>query len=127
MGKKVLIIDDDKVDQKAIQRLLETSGGYTVFTAETGEEGVEKAETEKPDLIIIDTLLPGMSGPDACRQIKRTASNARIIITTGSVDAVDAYNARKAGADDYVVKAFDYSTLVEALRKIDQDYEPRYP
>ncbi len=123
--KKVLIIDDDTVDQLAIRRLLEKSGFYDVVCASTGEEGVKKTETEKPDVVIVDTLLPGMNGPDTCREIKR-GSNTKVIITTGSVDAVDAYNARKAGADDYVVKAFDFSTLVDAIEKISREHESRY-
>jgi DNA-binding response OmpR family regulator len=126
MSKKVLIIDDDKVDQMTIRRLLEKAGLTDIQTASTGEDGIKVVQSEKPDFIIIDTILPGISGPDTCRAIKQI-SDAKIIITTGSVDAVDAYNARKAGADDYVVKAFDYSSLVDAVQKIFREHEPRYP
>lgn len=118
MNKKVLVIDDDKVDQLSMRRALSNKGKFEVICASSAEEGVTLAREQKPDIVIIDTLLPGMNGPDACRKIKSEGSVIKVILTTGSVDAVDAYNARKAGADDYVVKAFDLTPLVDAVQRL---------
>ena len=120
MGKKMLIIDDNKQDRMIAQRFLNKAGFQQILMAETGEEGLKKVESDKPDLIIIDTLLPGINGFEVCHQIRETHSptNPKIIIMTGSIDAVDAVEARKAGADDYCVKTSDGSPLIEAVKKL---------
>ncbi len=119
MAKKILIIDDNEQDRKIIGRVLAKAGFKNVSAAETGEDGVKRAKSEKPDLIVLDTVLPGMSGFETCREIRKSLSSkqVKIIITTGAVDAVDAGKAREAGADDYVVKTSNFSYLVEAIKK----------
>jgi DNA-binding response OmpR family regulator len=120
MSKKLLIIDDNEQDRKIMERFLRKSGYQDIVTAETGEEGVEKSESEKPDLVIIDTMLPGINGFQACEQIrqKRGPDTPKIIVMTGSVDAIDAVKARKSGADDYCVKTSDSSPLLEAVKTL---------
>lgn len=120
MGKKVLIIDDNEQDRKIMQRYLKRSGYEDVLMAGSGEEGVGKAESEKPDLIVIDTLLPGINGFETCKQIRERLSPdaAKIIVMTGSVDAVDAVKAKRSGADDYCVKTSDAAPLLEAVKNI---------
>lgn len=119
MEKKLLIIDDSEQDRKIMRRFLSKAGFDDIAMAETGELGVEKAVSQKPDIIILDTLLPGINGFEVCRRIREAAgSHSKIIIMTGNVDAIDAVEARKAGADDYCVKTSDYGPMVEAAKKL---------
>lgn len=84
----------------------------------TGEEGIEKAQQEKPDLIILDTVLPDMDGFEVCKKLRNSRmSGANIVITTGFVDAVDAGLAHSVGANDHVVKTVNMSHLMETIQK----------
>lgn len=81
---------------------------------------MKKAETEKPNLVIIDTLLPDIDGFEVCRRIKAAKGkpSPAVIVITGFIDAVDAVKAKKMGADDYCVKTSDFSQLVGAAKKL---------
>ena len=119
MGRKILIIEDNEDDQLIIKRYLNKTGYEEIAFAFNGQEGIEKAKTEKPDLIILDTLLPDTDGFSICKQIKKIKGlTAKIIINTGNIDAVDAGKAREAGADDYTVKTSDCLPLMEAIKKL---------
>lgn len=120
MDKKILVIDDNKQDRMILKRFLDRTGYEQISMAESGEEGLKKAIAEKPDLVITDTLLPGMDGFEVCRQIKESmAPDApKVIVMTGTIDAVDAVKARKMGADDYCVKTADGAPLVEAVKNL---------
>ncbi len=120
MAKKILIIDDTETDQKIIQRYLNKAGYDDVIVAVTGEEGVAKAASEKPDLVIADTNMPGIDGFETCRLIREAAEGEfpKIIVTTGAIDAVDAIKARKSGADDYCVKSSDSTQVVTAVKNL---------
>jgi twitching motility two-component system response regulator PilH len=120
MGKKILIIEDTEDDLIIIMRYLMRAGYADIISADNAGDGVRKALEEKPDLVISDTLLPGRSGFDVCAQIKERSGGSppKMIIMTGSVDAVDAVKARRAGADDYCAKASDCAPLLAAVKKI---------
>jgi DNA-binding response OmpR family regulator len=120
MANKILIIDDSEQDRKIIKRFLNKAGYEDILTAETGEEGIGKALSERPDLIILDTMLPGSSGFEICRLIRESqgSNNPKIIIVTGTIDAVDAVKARKMGASDYCVKTSDCAPLIETVKSL---------
>lgn len=120
MKQKILVIDDNEQDLKIIQRFLNKAGYNEIVTAESGEEGIEKVKLEKPNIVILDTVLPGLNGFETCRKIRESmGKNApKIIIVTGSIDAVDAGKAREAEADEYVVKTSDCSFILEAVKKV---------
>lgn len=119
MDKKILVIDDNEQDQKIMKRHLSVAGYDNVIFAESGEVGLEKTENEKPNLIIADTQLPGIDGFEVCKKIKENdALNAKVIMMTGVIDAVDAGKAREMGADDYCVKTADCVPLIEAIGKL---------
>ncbi len=82
-----------------------TSHGYSVMEAASGEEALEKIRTERPDLILLDVNMPGISGLETCREI-RTSSDVPIIMLTIRNSERDKVQALDAGADDYVVKPF---------------------
>ena len=120
MSKKILIIDDTVTDRKIVVRYLNKAGYIDVITASTGEEGVELAAKEKPDLVITDTNMPGIDGFEACRRIREggTKEAPKIIVTTGAIDAVDAIKARKCGADDYCVKTSTSDQLLASVKNL---------
>ena len=120
MGKRILIIDDNEQDKKIVKRFLAKAGYTEIVTADNGNEGVKKVGEEKPDLVILDTVLPDMLGFEVCARIRENYGPAepKIIITTGSVDAVDALKAKQAGADDYCVKTSDCMPLMGALQNM---------
>lgn len=118
MVKKVLIIDDNEQDRMIMKRVLGKIGFEEITIAETGEKGIEHVKSDKPSLVILDTVLPGIDGFEVCRQIKEALGSTapEIIMMTGTIDAVDAVKARKMGANDYCVKTADCSPLLKALK-----------
>lgn len=119
-NNKILIIDDNAQDRKIMERFLNKAGFAKILFAEKGEEGIEKARSERPDLVIIDTLLPGIDGFEVCQQIRQIQglSMLKIIIITGFIDAIDAVKAKRMGADDYCVKTSDFAPLIESLKEL---------
>lgn len=118
MAKRILVTDDSLISAVSLKDLLE-SNGFEVMTAESGEQAIDVVKTFIPDLALLDTCLPGMSGHELCKQLRKMfGRRVKIVVYTGHVDAVDADKAIKAGADDYVVKTSDYSLLLDAIRKL---------
>jgi two-component system cell cycle response regulator DivK len=115
--KKILVVDDTEWNRDLIVQLLEEE--YSVVEAVNGEEGVKKAETEKPDLILMDLGMPVMDGWEATRKIK--ANNALthipIIAVTSHAMVGDEIEARKAGCDDYLPKPIDENDLMRKIKK----------
>ena len=120
MDKRIFIVEDNQDDLIIAKRYLSHAGYAVVFSTADAAEGVRKAVEEKPDLVILDTLLPGATGFEVCQQIRQGCGGLgpKIIITTGSIDAVDAVKARKMGADDYCAKTSDCAPLLEAVKRI---------
>ena len=118
MPKTILIVDDDADTRTSFGEIL-AEYGYRIVGAADGKEALEKAHGEKPDIILLDTMLPDIDGYEVCKRIKKMKGQAaRVIIYTGAVDAVDAGTARGAGADDYIVKTSDLSRLLNAIKGV---------
>ncbi|PLX82305.1 MAG: two-component system response regulator [Desulfuromonas sp.] len=117
--KKILIVDD----QPEVKRLLEIilkGGGRQFFHADSGEEAVAIARSEKPDVILLDVMMPGgMDGYENTKALKEDPLTAAcpIITMTAKVQAQDQEDAFAAGADDYIGKPFDISDLKEKVDK----------
>ena len=118
MGKRILVVDDEKsiVD---ILRLNLQKEGYTVLEAYDGAEAVEKALAEnsedRPDLILLDVMLPEMNGFDVCKKI-RESSTVPIVMITAREDEVDKVLGLEIGADDYVTKPFSMRELLARVK-----------
>ena len=119
LTKKIMIVDDQQNVRTILSKIL-VRKGYYVIEAANGEEALKKAHKEKPDLVLLDTRMPGgPEGIEVCRQIKKEMGlDVKVIIYTGHIDAVDAVRAREAGVDDYCAKTSDFSHLLEAIEKL---------
>lgn len=115
--KKILIVEDVEFNRDLVVQLLEDD--YMVLTAADGEAGVELAERERPDLILMDLSLPGVDGWEATRRIKANEAlrNIPIIALTAHAMRGDAEKARACGCNDYLSKPIDEDLLFEKLRQ----------
>ena len=115
--KKILVIDDTELMQRMIRDILE-SEGYEVHSAYSGEEGLAKVAAIKPDLIILDIIMPGMSGFDVCRILRADDGNilTPIIMLTAQVHEDDKLIGLEMGADDYIIKPFNNRELISRVR-----------
>ena len=126
----VLVVDDEPALRKAICASLAT-GGFTVEEAATGADAVRALKLRLFDLVLLDVNMPGMSGLEACRQIRAFAPRAGIIMVTVRDAEDDKVQALEAGADDYVTKPFRFRELVARLgavlrrTRMDIDEAPR--
>ena len=117
-ANKILIIDDDEQDQKLIKRLLEREGFEDVNTAGSGVDGIFFAEEQKPNIILVDTRLPGIDGFETAKRILAIEDiETKIIIMTGAIEAVDATKARESGASQYCAKTKDCAKLILAVKQ----------
>ena len=117
MTKRILVIEDQE-DNRAILRDLLTSAGFSVLEAINGAEGVTKARSELPDLILMDIQMPVMDGYEATRRIKTDAATASIpiIAVTSYALSGDEVRTREAGCNGYVAKPFSPRQLLGQIR-----------
>jgi len=115
-GASILVVDDEREIVRSLQRSLHAHG-YTVFTASTGEEALEKLTQNRPDLLLLDLLLPGMSGLEVCRQV-RAVSNVPIIVLSVKNTERDKVEALDLGADDYIAKPFGMKEVLARVRVV---------
>jgi two-component system cell cycle response regulator DivK len=116
-GKRILVIEDHEENRRLLRDLL-TSFGYELTEAVTGEDGVTAAETNPPDLILMDIQLPGIDGYETTRRIKANSALRQIpvIAVTSYALSGDDVKAFAAGCDAYVTKPFDPAELLEKIR-----------
>lgn len=117
-GKRILVIEDHEENRRLLRDLL-TSFGYELMEAVTGEDGLTAAETDGPDLILMDIQLPGIDGYETTRRIKANPSLRQIpvIAVTSYALSGDDVKAFDAGCDAYVTKPFDPGELLEKIRE----------
>ena len=122
--KKILIVDDEKSISDLLVYNLEKEG-YKTITAIDGEEGVNLALSQNPDLILLDIMLPKMDGLTVCKKIRQTLSKIPIIMLSAKGEEIDKILGLEIGADDYMTKPFSIRELIARvkanLRKIEQN------
>jgi len=116
LPKKILLIDDDPVLLDTLRYRL-TREGFLVITAEDGVAGLELARQEKPDLVVLDLMLPELDGFDVCR-ILRKESNLPILMLTARETETDKVVGLELGADDYLTKPFSLRELIARIRAL---------
>lgn len=116
MPTKILVVDDETAIVELVQYNLEREG-FQVVTAVDGRAALTKARQEEPDLIVLDVMLPEVSGLDVCRTLRRM-TDVPIILLTARKDEVDRVLGLELGADDYVTKPFSPRELVARIKAI---------
>ena len=118
-NQKILIVDDSPTQLELMMTPLK-SKGYRIVTAVDGEEALEKAERERPDLIVLDIVLPKKNGFQVCRQLKTTpdTKDIKILILTSKNQESDRLWGLKQGADDYMTKPFAEEELMVNVAKL---------
>ena len=116
---KVLVVDDDPV----IVRLLEVNfemEGFEVVSAVDGADGVEKARSEQPDVVVSDVMMPKLNGLELCEALKADAatSNIPVVLLSAKAQVTDIRAGLDAGADDYVTKPFEPLELVDRVNRL---------
>ncbi len=120
MDKKRILIVDDEEDILSVLKFRLEANNYETLTASDGQEGLNKARTEKPDLIILDLMLPKLDGYKVCRMLKFDESYKAIpiIMFTARVQQKDEELGKEMGADAYVTKPFEPEVLLEKIRQL---------
>jgi DNA-binding response OmpR family regulator len=113
----ILVIDDDDSLRDTIGVMLEQEGYHALLAAD-GRDGYEKALASKPDLLLVDLKLPGMSGMEICKQLRSGRAQTPIIVLSAVGDEVDKVLLLEIGADDYVVKPFGRRELLARIRAV---------
>jgi CheY-like chemotaxis protein len=116
--KKILVVEDNQINMYLSCRILKSSG-YEVIEARSGEEGVELAIKEKPDLIIMDIQLPGIDGYEATKRLRKSEADDEvpIIALTSYAMAGDKKKALKAGCTGYIEKPINPETFMDEIKK----------
>ncbi len=114
MTARILVVDDDTALAEMIGIVLRTEGFEPIFCAD-GTEALATFQSSRPDLVLLDLMLPGKSGIEVCAEI-RTESGVPIIMLTAKSDTTDVVHGLESGADDYVVKPFNPKELVARIR-----------
>ena len=118
MAHRILVVDDDVLVLEALKELL-TSSGYEVRVATRGQEALEILDTERFDLLILDVVMPKMTGFDLCREVRKRddeMSAVKIIMLTAKTEARDLQSEEQCGCDLYLTKPIDPGRLKELIR-----------
>ena len=116
--KKILVADDEQSIRALVTRFL--SNNYTVFEAEDGEVAIEMARLQKPDLILLDIMMPKMDGYTACHTLKRDplTKTIPVVMLTGLGYALNLKLSQEIGADGYITKPFTHQDLLDTIGKL---------
>ena len=114
---KILIIEDEAKTEQYLERGL-TEAGFTVDGARDGRDGLHIALTEDYDLLVLDVMLPGLDGWEILRQLRRAHRQMPVLILTARDQVVDRVKGLELGADDYLMKPFDFAELLARVRAL---------
>jgi CheY-like chemotaxis protein len=120
MAKTVMVVDDEDSLLELLRAVLEASE-YKVITAQSGEECLKKLKTVRPDLVLLDMMMPGMSGREVCEKIRadpRTKSLKVAFVTVAKFSESGKEKLKEMNVSDYITKPFDNADLIARVRKI---------
>jgi DNA-binding response OmpR family regulator len=117
MNERILVVEDETAMRTALVDLL-TAEGYRALTAADGASGLERALNEKPDLILLDIMLPKLDGFALCAELRRLANAVPVLMLTAKGQIEDRVTGLDAGADDYLVKPFSTEELLARVRAL---------
>ena len=117
MKSKILIVEDEPAMVAGLRDNFEYEG-YEVISAEDGVSGLERALSDNPDLVVLDVMMPRMSGLDVCKQLKAKRPSTPIIMLTARGQEIDKVVGLELGADDYVTKPFSVRELMARVKAV---------
>ena len=115
--ERILIIEDELPMRTALHDVL-AGEGYRVLTAPEGETGLQRAIDEKPDLILLDIMMPKLDGYAVCAELRRRSNPVPILMLTAKVQPADAQKGKEAGADSYMTKPFKADELLTEINRL---------
>ena len=120
---KILIVDDDEDIRTVIEVVARRVGDWQVLLAASGAEALERAESEQPDVILLDVMMPGMDGPETLARLRQQTSTARIpvIFLTAKAQKHEVQSYLALGANGVIIKPFEAMTLPDEIRRIVAD------
>src|SRR5438309_9095570 len=113
-ARKVLLVEDDPAIRSLSSEVCRR-GGYEVVEVATGRSALESVRGQEPDLVLLDWVLPDLSGIEVCRELRRRGADCPIVMLTGRTSKVDVVVGLEVGADDYITKPFDARELAARL------------
>ena len=116
-GERILIVEDERAVARGLEYGLQIEGFETLWAA-TGQQALDLARSQEPDLILLDIRLPGVSGFDVCRQLRAEGGRQPILMLTARDEEMDKVLGLELGADDYVVKPFSLREVVSRIRAL---------
>jgi DNA-binding response OmpR family regulator len=124
--RRILVIDDDPAITSLLKRGLSYEG-YTVDIASTGEAGLARARERPPDLVVLDIMMPGISGLEVLRRLRAAGDRLPVLMLTAKDAPADQVLGLEAGADDYVVKPFTFEVLLARVRALLRRQQAEHP
>ncbi len=118
MAKKQILVIEDEEDILALVHYNLVKAGYRVECATSGEEGLERAATLQPDLLVLDLMLPGINGLDVCRRLREGGGETAIVMLSAKGEEADIVAGLELGADDYVTKPFSPQILLARIKAV---------
>ncbi len=120
MTKKILIVEDEETILELLSEIFGDLGDYRIFCTRDGEEALRIARENKPDIILLDVLLPKMDGHEVCKLVKSdpAISRIKVLILSGMAQNSDSQKAQEAGADAYMTKPFSLTALEEKVKEL---------
>ena len=123
MKTKVLLVEDEESIRKFVKINLEREG-YIIFEAGSGEDGIEIARRERPDIVVLDIMLPGIDGFEVCKTLRGEFPSLGIIMLTAKAEDYDKIMGLQYGTDDYLIKPFNPTELTLRIKSIERRLEP---
>ncbi len=117
MSRKILIVEDDP-DIAQLISMYVTEAGYTALHVENGEQGLEAFERSSPDLLVLDIMLPGISGLEVCKLIRKQNEHIPVLMLTAKSTELDRVLGLELGADDYLIKPFSVVELMARIKAL---------
>ena len=115
---RILVVDDSAYVRNSLKTLLETSGYTVVAMAENGLDALGKYKSHRPDLVMLDIIMPQMDGLSTLRALHQLDPSARVIMVTSISTRASVMDCVKAGAKNYILKPFDKEKVIEAVQKV---------
>ncbi len=117
VSMKILVVDDDQAVRDSLRRSL-SFNGYTVTMAEDGEKALDQISADRPDLVVLDVMMPKMDGLDVCRELRSRGDDIPVLMLTARNSVSERVSGLDAGADDYLPKPFALEELLARVRSL---------